>query len=31
MLTAAIVACSNLGMTTGQNVGPSFPSKTLYA
>ena len=29
--TAAIVACSNLGMTTGVNVGPNFPSKTLYA
>lgn len=29
--TAAIVACSNLGMTTGQNDGPNFPSKTLYA
>ena len=30
-LTAAIVACSNLGQTTGVNVGPNFPSKTLYA
>ncbi len=29
--TAAIVACSNLGKTTGVNVGPNFPSKTLYA
>ena len=29
--TAATVACSNLGMTTGVNVGPNFPSKTLYA
>jgi hypothetical protein len=29
--TAAIVACSNLGMTQGVNVGPNFPSKTLYA
>jgi hypothetical protein len=30
-LTATIVACSNLGMTQGVNVGPNFPSKTLYA
>ncbi len=30
-LTAAIVACSNLGQTQGINVGPYFPSKTLYA
>lgn len=30
-LTAAIVACSNLGDTQGINVGPNFPSKTLYA
>jgi hypothetical protein len=30
-LTAAIVACSNLGSTTGVNVGPNFPAKTLYA
>jgi hypothetical protein len=29
--TGAIVACSNLGDTTGVNVGPNFPSKTLYA
>jgi hypothetical protein len=29
--TATIVACTNLGMTTGVNVGPNFPSKTLYA
>ncbi|HEX3368750.1 MAG TPA: hypothetical protein VHS56_04165, partial [Candidatus Cybelea sp.] len=29
--TAATVACSNLGQTTGVNVGPNFPSKTLYA
>jgi uncharacterized protein (UPF0333 family) len=31
IMTAAIVACSNLGQTTGVNVGPNFPSKTLYA
>ncbi len=31
VMTAAIVACSNLGETTGVNVGPNFPSKTLYA
>jgi hypothetical protein len=30
-LTAAIVACTNLGQTTGVNVGPNFPSKTVYA
>ena len=30
-MTAAIVACSSLGQTTGVNVGPNFPSKTLYA
>jgi hypothetical protein len=30
-LTGAIVACSNLGQTSGVNVGPNFPSKTLYA
>jgi hypothetical protein len=30
-MTAAIVACSSLGQTSGVNVGPSFPSKTLYA
>ena len=30
-LAAGIVACSNLGNTTGVNVGPNFPSKTLYA
>ncbi|HEY4433280.1 MAG TPA: hypothetical protein VGM99_02655, partial [Candidatus Cybelea sp.] len=29
--TAATVACSNLGQTTGVDVGPNFPSKTLYA
>src|SRR5580698_3019840 len=29
--TAAIVACSSLGQTSGVNVGPNFPSKTLYA
>ena len=31
ILTGAIVACSNLGQTSGVNVGPNFPSKTLYA
>jgi hypothetical protein len=31
VMTAAIVACSSLGNTTGVNVGPNFPSKTLYA
>jgi hypothetical protein len=31
VMTAAIVACSSLGQTTGVNVGPNFPSKTLYA
>ena len=31
IMTAAIVACSNLGQTTGVNVGPNFPAKTLYA
>ena len=31
VLTAAIIACSNLGQTTGIDVGPNFPSKTLYA
>ena len=31
VMTAAIVACSNLGQTSGINVGPNFPSKTLYA
>lgn len=31
IMTAAIVACSNLGQTTGVDVGPNFPSKTLYA
>ncbi|MBV8529999.1 MAG: hypothetical protein JO104_01660, partial [Candidatus Eremiobacteraeota bacterium] len=31
ILTAAVVACSSLGQTTGINVGPNFPSKTLYA
>ncbi len=32
ILTGAVVAaCSNLGLTTGQNVGPTFPGKTLYA
>jgi hypothetical protein len=30
-MAAAIVACSNLGQTSGVNVGPNFPSKTLYA
>jgi hypothetical protein len=30
-LTAAIVACSSLGNTSGVNVGPNFPTKTLYA
>jgi len=30
-MTGAIVACSNLGQTSGVNVGPNFPSKTLYA
>ncbi len=30
-MTAAIVACSSLGQTSGVNVGPNFPSKTLYA
>jgi hypothetical protein len=30
-LAGAIVACSNLGQTSGVNVGPNFPSKTLYA
>jgi hypothetical protein len=30
-LTGAIVACSSLGQTSGVNVGPNFPSKTLYA
>lgn len=29
--TALIVACSRLGQTSGVNVGPDFPSKTLYA
>lgn len=29
--TGAIVACSNLGDTSAVNVGPNFPSKTLYA
>lgn len=29
--TSAIVACSDLGQTSGVNVGPNFPSKTLYA
>ena len=31
VMTAAFVACSSLGQTTGVNVGPNFPSKTLYA
>jgi len=31
VLTGAIVACSDLGNTTGINVGPNFPSMTLYA
>jgi hypothetical protein len=31
VLTGAIVACSDLGQTSGVNVGPDFPSKTLYA
>jgi hypothetical protein len=31
IMTAAIVACSNLGQTSGVNVGPNFPAKTLYA
>lgn len=31
VLTGAIVACSRLGQTTGVNVGPNFPSATLYA
>ncbi|MGA8097885.1 MAG: hypothetical protein WB810_04395 [Candidatus Cybelea sp.] len=30
-MTAAFVACSSLGQTTGVDVGPNFPSKTLYA
>lgn len=30
-MAAVFAACSNLGLTTGQNVGPNFPSKTLYA
>ncbi len=30
-MTAAIVACSSLGQTSGVNVGPNFPTKTLYA
>ncbi len=30
-MTGAIVACSSLGQTSGVNVGPNFPSKTLYA
>lgn len=30
-LTATVVACTSLGQTTGVNVGPNFPSKTLYA
>ncbi|HMF27887.1 MAG TPA: hypothetical protein VKE42_03890, partial [Candidatus Cybelea sp.] len=30
-MAGAIVACSNLGQTSGVNVGPDFPSKTLYA
>ncbi len=29
--TSGIVACSSLGQTSGINVGPNFPSKTLYA
>ena len=31
IMTAVIVACSSLGQTSGVNVGPNFPSKTLYA
>ncbi|MGB8910063.1 MAG: hypothetical protein WCC84_15055 [Candidatus Cybelea sp.] len=31
VMTAAFVACSSLGQTTGVDVGPNFPSKTLYA
>src|SRR5579863_10103175 len=31
VLAAGVMACSNLGNTTGVNVGPNFPSKTLYA
>ena len=31
MMAGAIVACSSLGQTSGVNVGPNFPSKTLYA
>ncbi len=31
IMTATIVACSSLGQTSGVNVGPNFPSKTLYA
>lgn len=30
-MTGVVVACSNLGQTSGVNVGPNFPSKTLYA
>jgi hypothetical protein len=30
-MAGAIVACTDLGQTTGVNVGPNFPSKTLYA
>ncbi len=31
ILAVAIAACSRLGNTTGVNIGPDFPSKTLYA
>ncbi len=31
MMGAAVVACSDLGQTSGVNIGPNFPSKTLYA
>ncbi len=31
VMTSAIVACSSLGQTSGVDVGPNFPSKTLYA
>jgi hypothetical protein len=30
-LIASIVACSDLGQTSGVNIGPTFPPKTLYA
>ncbi len=31
LLGGISVACSDLGQTSGIDVGPNFPSKTLYA